>query len=196
MLGHFREQGDTIIEVLLAITIFSMVSIGAMTIMNQGTNAAQRALEITQVRQQIDAQAEALRAAQQAYTANPVDGTWTDIAQSTSTANYTDDSACPTSQVSDSILMDARTAKQADNPDWYNDINDIGNVSGSAPYAQVSYDSGDPESYGMWIERVYTAGDGTIPNSYEFIIKACWFGAGLSHPLNLETSVRLYDPAA
>ena len=59
------ERGDTIIEVLLAITVFSLVAVGAMTIMSQGTNTTQRSLEMSLVKQQIDAQAEALRAAYQ-----------------------------------------------------------------------------------------------------------------------------------
>ena len=64
-----RERGDTIIEVLFAVTVFAMVAVGSMAIMNQGTGTAQRSLEITQVRQQIDAQAEAIRYIHQSYVA-------------------------------------------------------------------------------------------------------------------------------
>jgi len=49
MLGS-GSRGDTLIEVLLAVTIFSMLAVGVITVMNQGTHAAQRALEITLVR--------------------------------------------------------------------------------------------------------------------------------------------------
>lgn len=55
------QRGDTLIEVLLSVTIFSMVAVGTMTVMNQGVAIAQQSLEITLVRQQIDAQAEMLR---------------------------------------------------------------------------------------------------------------------------------------
>ena len=48
------QRGDTIIEVLLAVTVFSLVAIGAMMVMNQGTNSAQRSLEVTLVKQQIE----------------------------------------------------------------------------------------------------------------------------------------------
>lgn len=62
-----RQRGDTIVEVILAVTIFSLVAVGGMAVMNQGTAAAQRALEIGLVRAQIDAQADALRYAHNAY---------------------------------------------------------------------------------------------------------------------------------
>ncbi|RYF29698.1 MAG: hypothetical protein EOO17_00170 [Chloroflexi bacterium] len=64
------ERGDTIIEVLFAITIFSFVAVGGLSIMNQGVATAQRSLEIGLVRQQMDAQADALRYLNQAYVAD------------------------------------------------------------------------------------------------------------------------------
>lgn len=56
-----REQGDTLIEVLFAVSIFSAVVVGTIVIMNQGIASAQQALEINLVRNQIDTQAELLR---------------------------------------------------------------------------------------------------------------------------------------
>ncbi|MBJ58357.1 hypothetical protein CMN24_01415, partial [Candidatus Saccharibacteria bacterium] len=62
MLGMRRlERGDTLIEVLFAVTVFSFVVVSSLAIMNQGTAAAQRSLEISLVRQQVDAQADSLR---------------------------------------------------------------------------------------------------------------------------------------
>lgn len=55
------QRGDTIIEVILAVTVFSVVAVGGIGVMNQGVATAQRSLEIGQVRAQIDAQADALR---------------------------------------------------------------------------------------------------------------------------------------
>ena len=40
-----RNRGDTIIEVLLAVTIFSLVAIGSMVLMNRGVAMAQQSLE-------------------------------------------------------------------------------------------------------------------------------------------------------
>src|SRR5664279_89500 len=64
------DRGDTIIEVLFAVAIFSMIAVGSLSIMNQSLATAQRSLEITLVRQQMDAQAETLRYVNQAYIAN------------------------------------------------------------------------------------------------------------------------------
>jgi len=63
------QKGDTLIEVLFAVTVFSLVAVGSLSIMNQGTATAQRSLEITLVRQEIDAQAEALRFIHDSYIA-------------------------------------------------------------------------------------------------------------------------------
>ena len=61
LISERLNRGDTLIEVLFAVTVFSLVAVGGISIMNQGTAAAQRSLEITLVRQQIDSQAETLR---------------------------------------------------------------------------------------------------------------------------------------
>jgi type II secretory pathway component PulJ len=64
------QRGDTIIEVVFAVTVFSMVAVGGLALMNQGAAMAQRSLEIGMVRDQMDAQADALRYMHSAYIAN------------------------------------------------------------------------------------------------------------------------------
>jgi len=59
--------GDTIIEVLLATTIFSFVAISSMVIINSNTNNLESNLELTMVRAEVDAQAEAIRFIHDAY---------------------------------------------------------------------------------------------------------------------------------
>ena len=61
--------GDTLIEVVLAIGIFSMVAIAVVAVMNGGTSSAQVSLETTLAREEIDTQAEALRFIHSAYVA-------------------------------------------------------------------------------------------------------------------------------
>ena len=55
------KHGDTIIEVVFAFMVFATVSVASIGIMNSGLNQAQRTLEITMARNEIDAQAEAIR---------------------------------------------------------------------------------------------------------------------------------------
>lgn len=188
------SRGDTIIEVLLAFTIFSMVAVGALGVMNRGVATSQNALEITLVRQQIDAQAEALRAAHQAYAADVTQtgSQWDVIKTKTGSYTYaTTNPRCPTSvaNVGSSFIMNPSTATVVTSG-WFGDI-----TSGTAtPYARL-VTTGAPVSYGMWIQAERDTRGGP-PNAYNFRIRACWYSSGdNSRPIQLETLVRLYDPA-
>lgn len=55
------KKGDTIIEVSFAIAIFSLVSVLSIGLMNNGLAMAEASLEYSMARNEIDAQAEALR---------------------------------------------------------------------------------------------------------------------------------------
>lgn len=68
------KKGDTLIEVTLAIGIFSMVAIAVVAVMSGGTSGTQTALETTIAREEIDAQAEALRFIQSSYIADKDSG--------------------------------------------------------------------------------------------------------------------------
>ena len=61
------KKGDTLVEVALAIGIFSMVAITVVSVVNSSTSSAQSALEVTITREEIDAQAEALRFIHDSY---------------------------------------------------------------------------------------------------------------------------------
>jgi prepilin-type N-terminal cleavage/methylation domain-containing protein len=56
-----NRRGDTLIEVMLSISIFAMVALITINMMNDGINTAQRTLEAEMARNEIDAQSEALR---------------------------------------------------------------------------------------------------------------------------------------
>ena len=63
------SRGDTIIEVMFSIVVFCLVSLLAINLMNSGISTAQASLEITMARNEIDAQAEAIRFIQNSYLA-------------------------------------------------------------------------------------------------------------------------------
>lgn len=69
MVKRVGKRGDTLIEVMLAVGIFSMVAVAVVAVMSGGTSSAQTALETTLAREEIDAQAEALRFIQSSYIA-------------------------------------------------------------------------------------------------------------------------------
>lgn len=206
-----QSRGDTLIEVLFASAVFSMIAVGGLAIMNQGTATIQRSLEITQVRQEIDAQASALRflnasyiasyapnAPASAYAAGTPARQWADMLATINSLGNTNFPAfgataartCPNRQ-NGSFIIDARRA--------------VFRPAGSAnfqptlTYAQVSYNgSGNYVSAnGIWIEAVRTvtlANNQTTADYIDFQIKACWESPGLATPMTLGTVVRLYEP--
>ena len=62
-----KKKGDTLIEVALAIGIFSMVAIVVVSVVTASTSAAQSALELTITREELDTQADALRFIHDSY---------------------------------------------------------------------------------------------------------------------------------
>lgn len=62
-----KLKGDTLIEVALAIGIFSLVAITVVSVVSASTSGAQSSLELTITREELDAQAEALRFIHDSY---------------------------------------------------------------------------------------------------------------------------------
>lgn len=208
--GHrlFRSQGDTIIEVLFAVTVFAMVAVGSLAIMNQGTSTAQRSLEITLVRQQIDAQAQAIRYIHQAYVAAYQQGGVTPTGTAAEWVKMTSkatghgadsasdfgsiDARCPASVPGQRpFLVNARTARV-----WGSSPVMVASEGASLPpFAQIIYndDSSISNAYGLWVEAVPSTNSGG-PGFVDFHIRACWEGAGGDTAVKLGTIVRLYEP--
>ena len=87
------KRGDTLIEVTLAVGIFSMIAVAVVATMSSGTTNAQTALETTLARAEIDAQAEALRFIQTSASANKpgFDNLWNEILNKADNANRSED---------------------------------------------------------------------------------------------------------
>lgn len=62
-----KKKGDTLIEVALAIGIFSLVAIVVVSVVSASVTSAQSSLELTLTREELDAQAEALRFIHDSY---------------------------------------------------------------------------------------------------------------------------------
>ena len=61
------KRGDTIIEVMFAIAVFALVAVLSIMMMNQGVDSAENALELVTARNELNAQAEALRFIHSSY---------------------------------------------------------------------------------------------------------------------------------
>ena len=180
---------------MLAITIFAMLSVGVLTLMNRGVASAQDALETTLVRQQIDGQAETLRFLHQAYMLNPnaPDGSasvFKDIInnkkanQASEFGSNGNGGSCIDGIPSAGFALNPGTAKILDTPKPMSDT--------TAPaYAQLTK---EVKVYGIWVEAVEGQSDPGSPRFYDFHIRACWSAAVSSVPRTLGTIVRLYVP--
>lgn len=194
-----RQKGDTIIEVLFATTIFSMIAVGALSIMSQGTAMAQRSLEITLVREQIDAQADALRFLNHAYAADfGKNGEATEKWNSIILPNAVSQAAAFDSIVDSSNNCTLPIPAQkpfALNIEKLTAPNPLLTLSAQAgTYAKVRYDLSLPTAEGIWVQAVRSAEDGSGAGFYDFHIRACWQSPGESRPITLGTIVRLYEP--
>ncbi len=196
MLAKIRsmQTGDTLIEVLFAVTVFSLVAVGSLSIMNQGTATAQRSLEITLVRQEIDGQAEALRFIHDSYiaaypnvVAGEASGEWGKIvAKSIPQASAF--GTCPTTRPAGAFILNTKTAK----------LESDAKVTFVVPtYSQLRYGVSAPtvliNAEGLWVEAVAGV-SGASSRSVDFHIRACWQSSAQTTPMTLGTIVRLYEP--
>lgn len=217
MLKRRLERGDTLIEVLFATAVFSFVIVTALAIMNQGTIASQRSLEITLVRQQIDAQAETLRFMHDSYVEVYQSGQthqqlqaapgvvqaakeWSRmldmIPEPGAGRQLSAISDCPATPPTGSFVIDPVNVRV---------INVSGN-SNSLPgdnFAQIEYAANGTtftRANGLWIEAARSAtnlGDGGLQSNVGYIdfnILACWTSVGANFTSTQGTTVRLYEP--
>lgn len=206
---HKLDRGDTLIEVLFAVTVFSLVAVTSISLMNQGTATSERALEITLVRQQIDAQAEALRFMHDSYVSayqtgrsatsygeTTVAGQWAlmrDSIEATATvaaSSFGGDTTSCVAPPSGSFIIDTKNALFV-KPDQLNYVN-------APQFARLSYSTIPIQAQGLWIEAVRSVQNAETSQSntgyIDFYIRACWDAVGIPLPLVLGTIVRLYEP--
>lgn len=183
-----NQRGDTLVEVMLAFAIFATVGVGTIGVMNRGISIAERSIEITSVRQQIDAQAELLR-----YASQEKGATWQSIlANLDPTPAIVDDyrSACPTSAPADSFILAANSAGAEVR---YHALGS--NFSQATLSSRFDFDSTTPTANGIWV--VATEVSDNLPNTasaaYDMHIGACWDTVASDQPQILGTIVRLYD---
>ncbi|MGB4420758.1 MAG: hypothetical protein WBI29_03085 [Candidatus Saccharimonadales bacterium] len=199
-----KSKGDTIVEVMFAITIFSLVIVSSLAIMNQGTYTAQRSLEISLVRSQMDAQAETLRFLNSSYITayNNESATYGNdtpaqqwkliqdkIKNIEQVSQFGNVSTCPEPDDSTSFILDVKNAKFIS-----------GKLNKANTFSRIIYDNNDvlTRAEGIWIEAVRSnnANDINQNNSgyIDFHIRACWDSPGQVMPVTLGTIVRLYEP--
>lgn len=186
------KKGDTLIEVTLAVAVFSMVMVVGIGAMNGGMARTQASLQLSLSRDAMNSQAETLRYINNIYLNKYASGSgdmfskWREITAKAKTS-ATRLNNCPTDQ----------TAFNALNAIAIN-VNDktfpliTGNekITPANTYPQLA--ANGATSQGMWIEVVRPR---ARSGYYDFHIRACWIAPGNNTPTTLGTIVRLYDPA-
>ncbi len=173
-----HERGDTLVEVIVAFAVFALVSVGAIVVMNRGIAMTERSLEVTLVREQIDAQAEILR-----YARDTQSPAWTDIRNNLA-ANPGE--RCPDTPPSRAFIANVDGAGTVVRKSL-----DTASFQKPATYSKFTLGA-DPRAYGLWVMPV-DASAGSSQKAYDMYIYACWYAPGDSEPTTLGTIVRLYE---
>ena len=186
------NRGDTLVEVLLGVTIFSLVAVIALETMNRGMAIAQYSLETTLVRQQVDAQAEMLR-----YAHDMKNDTWKKLVDnnSVSVSAVNDNEGnlgvekCPDDFSTKEFALAATPSLASQ----ISILNNPGDYKAAETYARV--DSDTKKTYGISVRLVKpsTTVGSRDSNKYDAYIKACWMPVGSKMPATIGTIVRLYD---
>lgn len=196
MLRRNHERGDTLIEVILAFAVFSMLAVGSIILMNQGTQSAQFALEITQTQKTIAAQEETLKYLRDEYAANQNGEGASAVMRSivadpvtnllvTAPSTYGDDS-CSTTLPAKAFVLNPTV------PDG-DPITPIAMADDTAPaFPQVNAETG--RAYGVWIEAVRGDSAAGQPGFVDFHIRACWTRPAGDGAATTGTILRLYMP--
>ncbi len=186
------NRGDTLVEVLLGVTIFSLVAVIALETMNRGMAIAQYSLETTLVRQQVDAQAEMLR-----YAHDMKNDTWKklvdDNSVSVSAVNDNEGNLGVEKCPDDFSTKEFALAATPSLASKISILNNPGDYKAAETYARV--DSDTKKTYGVSVRLVKpsTTTGSRDSNKYDAYIKACWMPVGSKMPATIGTIVRLYD---
>lgn len=192
-----NSRGDTIIEVMFSFVIFSLLTVGTYVVMNRGTQISQRSLEITLVRQQLDAQVSLVR-----YIKDTSPAQWSEltsgkflVANPIDVAGVSVD-GCPTPGGRTDLNAGTNTFFMA--VDKRNNTVQpvrVSNASYSVPAVYAKVDLANSKAYGIFaqIVRAEQNSGANTGKAYDVYISACWDSVGSRVPVSIGTVTRLYD---
>lgn len=196
-----NKKGDTLVEVLFAITFFSTIVLSVNLMVNVSLSASRSALEMSLVRNYIDSQAATLRFLQNAYiTTYNVNSTvngnapveWGKVRLYAKSNSSVIDfgvgtTACPDIPRNSFILNPKNST--------YVPFSTGKIIKNDNYISRITYDTVNTtdlkNAIGIWIEAIRTESDNTA--YIDFHIRACWYTVGKASPNTLATIVRLYD---
>jgi prepilin-type N-terminal cleavage/methylation domain-containing protein len=179
-MAYSKERGDTLVEVLMAIVIISIVIVGAMTMMSRGLSVAQIALEHSQTRLMINSQLEMLRFARDSYVKDKTNVNalqWQAIVTASNATAVAYNASCNVTGGKQGFYMSKTNTQVMRNT-----------YTPSTPAALPS------PGQGLWVESVSSAG-GVSPAYLDIVVRACWQAAGSGGQQATVTAQRIYDPS-
>ena len=215
------KKGDTLIEVTIAIGIFSLVAIGVANVMSSGLAGSQNSLEATLAREEVDAQAEALRFVHAAYISNKntydyssYAELWNKITKNARTTPNFKPSSCAANfdgLPDNAFVLDVRNLDNADTDRTFISSKMIGPA---VTYPRLIYGASNglvdndastklTKAEGIYVVAARDQGTKIIglgnqltntPAFYDFYIYTCWYGLDSETPSSISTVIRLYDP--
>ena len=209
MVKHiFRSKknlsGDSIIEVLIAVAIFSAIAVAALGIMNQGLENAQSSLEMTIVRTEMDTQAERIRFLADSVVSDPGDSNvdssnshkWNAITENALATSGTDTDAY-TNFINNYKTAQLTSCQSVISSNYHAFVLDGANVfqgrieENSSSSAIPSVNTG-----GLFVVTVKSPNEDTSknPDYYDFYINTCWDAPGANIPTKLSTTIRIQNP--
>lgn len=198
-----RKSGDSIIEVLIAVAIFSAIAVAALGIMNQGLDNAQSSLETTIVRTEMDTQAERIRFLADSVISDPGDSTdansnsskWNAITMNALETNESKDISSYQAFINNYKIAPLTSCNNVINASYHafaleDNLTakmDLGSNSSAIP----SIDTG-----GLFVVSVKSPKEdtGRNPDYYDFYINTCWNAPGANVPTKLSTTIRIQNP--
>ncbi len=174
------EQGDTLVEVMLAIAVLGVAVVGTMTIMNKSTLQMMDTLERTAVRTSINSQSELLNYVRD-NSKGESSAVWAAIKSRTVTSTSTISDACKYNSTTSFYLSRSNNSLDTVTLTAINSNASAKNTTGKAVIGT-----------GIWIDAVRSTG-GSIPY-IDFYVRACWTRLANSADSRSATIVRLYDP--
>ncbi len=197
------KRGDTIIEVTLAVSIFAMLMVSSLALMNAGLSRSQATMQLTMARNTIDAQAEALRFMNGAFISQhprPVGGftgparEWLNATSASFTSASQLNECRSDFNATNILIVDTANmvVRKSGNGANFTRAETYPRLSFGADSNTISMPSSYSEAQGVWIEVVRPSDSNA--KYYDFHIRACWTPSGSNIETTLGTIVRLYDP--
>jgi Tfp pilus assembly protein PilE len=220
-----HAKGDTIVEVMFAVAIFGVVAMVAIQMMNRGTTIAQTAIEAQQARNEMDAQAAAIKFIHDSFLSErevaPANREYQDLwdalvsnaRPSTGVPPYdanSTDNCSATMNTADAFVVNTRALQPRGN------VNQIvwkasahgGFFAVPQTYPRIVYIANNPnladssvtsihsvEGLQVFAVRSATTRNGQ-PEYFDFHIRACWRAAGQRVDSHLSTVTRALNPRA